>query len=120
MDRIQAELGEYSKGVQGHVRVFVSMSAIAEFLPEDIGIFRRKHAHVRISLEEHVSSDVVRGVADGRVELGGLLGRSRAAEACKPFHTAAITSRSCRRRAIALANQQVAVRCRGDTIELRA
>lgn len=70
MDRIQAELGEYSKGVQGHVRVFASMSAIAEFLPEDIGIFLRKHARVRISLEEHVSSDVVRGVADGRVDLG--------------------------------------------------
>jgi DNA-binding transcriptional LysR family regulator len=70
MDRVQAELGEYSKGVQGHVRVFASMSAIAEFLPEDIGIFLKQHERVRISLEEHVSSDVVRGVADGRVDLG--------------------------------------------------
>ena len=70
MDRVQAELGEYSKGVQGHVRVFASMSAIAEFLPEDISIFLRKHKRVRISLEEHVSSEVVRGVADGRVDLG--------------------------------------------------
>jgi DNA-binding transcriptional LysR family regulator len=50
--------------------VFASMSAIAEFLPEDISMFLRKHKRVRVSLEEHVSSDVVRGVTDARVDLG--------------------------------------------------
>jgi DNA-binding transcriptional LysR family regulator len=73
--------------------VFASMSAIAEFQPEDISMFLRKHKRVRVSLEEHVSSDVVRGVTDARVDLGVCWMRSISA-ACKPFPTAAITSRS--------------------------
>jgi DNA-binding transcriptional LysR family regulator len=70
MDRMHGELGEYANGVQGHVRVFASMSAIAEFLPQDISVFLKKQDRVRVSLEEHVSFDVVRGVEDGRADLG--------------------------------------------------
>ena len=70
MDRMHAELGEYAKGVQGHVRVFASLSVIAEFLPEDIGAFLKQHERVRVSFEEHVSADVVRGVEDGRADIG--------------------------------------------------
>src|SRR5690349_1840150 len=70
MDRMQAELSEFSAGIHGHVRLFASMSAIAEFLPEDIGSFVRRYEKVRVSLDERVSSEVVRGVEEGRAELG--------------------------------------------------
>lgn len=70
MDRMHAELSEFAKGVQGHVRVFASMSAIAEQLPEDIGVFVKKHERVRVSFDERVSSEVVRGVEEGRADLG--------------------------------------------------
>jgi DNA-binding transcriptional LysR family regulator len=70
MDRMHAELSEFAKGVQGHVRVFASMSAIAESLPEDIGLFIKKHERVRVSFDERVSSEVVRGVEEGRADLG--------------------------------------------------
>ena len=39
LDRMQAELGAFAEGVQGHVRVFGSKSAVAQFLPEDISRF---------------------------------------------------------------------------------
>src|SRR6478752_7283747 len=38
LDRMQAELGAFAEGVQGHVRVFASMSAVAQFLPEDVSV----------------------------------------------------------------------------------
>jgi DNA-binding transcriptional LysR family regulator len=56
MDRAHAELGAFAAGVQGHVRVFASLSAIAECLPEDIGAFVRRYDKVRVSLDERVSA----------------------------------------------------------------
>ena len=47
LDKMQAELGEYAKGVRGHVRVHASISAIVQFLPEDLGSFAQiGRAHV--------------------------------------------------------------------------
>lgn len=70
MTRLHAELSEFSRGVQGHVRVAASMSAIAEFLPEDIAGFIRRYDTVRVSLDEKLSPDVVRSVEEGRADLG--------------------------------------------------
>jgi DNA-binding transcriptional LysR family regulator len=70
MERMQAELGEFARGVQGHVRVFASMSALAQFLPEDISAFAQQHDRVRVSLEEKEVWEVVRGVEEGRADIG--------------------------------------------------
>ncbi|MBX6369886.1 MAG: LysR family transcriptional regulator [Rhodospirillales bacterium] len=70
MDRARAEIGAFAGGVQGHVRVFASLSAIAEFLPEDIAAFVRRYDKVRVSLDERVSSEVIRGVEEGRADIG--------------------------------------------------
>lgn len=70
MTRLHAELSEYSQGVHGHVRVAASMSAIAEFLPEDIAAFLRQYETVRVSLDERLSPDVVRSVEEGRADIG--------------------------------------------------
>ena len=70
MDRLQSELGEFAKGVQGHVRVFASMSALAQFLPADIAAFAERYDRVRVSIEEREIWEVVRGVEDGRADLG--------------------------------------------------
>ena len=69
-DRMQAELGAFADGVQGHVRVFASMSAVAQFLPEDVSEFARKYENVRVSLEEREIWEVVRGVEEGRADIG--------------------------------------------------
>jgi DNA-binding transcriptional LysR family regulator len=70
VERMHAELGEFAKGVQGNVRVFATMSAIAQFLPDDISTFVKKHERVKVSIDERVSSEVVRGVEEGRADIG--------------------------------------------------
>jgi DNA-binding transcriptional LysR family regulator len=70
LEKMQGELSEYADGVRGHVRVHASISAIVQFLPEDLGAFIREHAAVKIDLEEHLSSEVVRAVREGAADLG--------------------------------------------------
>ena len=70
LEQMQAELGEYADGVRGHVRMHASISAMVQFLPEDLGGFVRTHSAVKIDLEEHLSLDVVRAVREGAADLG--------------------------------------------------
>jgi len=70
--RMQQEMAAYSKGVQGQVRVLVTASVMAESLAEDVARFLQlpAHANIRVTLEECVSPDVVRGVREGRAAMG--------------------------------------------------
>jgi DNA-binding transcriptional LysR family regulator len=70
LEKMQGELSEYADGVRGHVRVHASISAIVQFLPEDLGAFIREHTQVKIDLEEHLSTEVVRAVQEGAADLG--------------------------------------------------
>ena len=51
LERMQAELSEYSDGARGQVRVHASISATVQFLPEDLGAFIRAHQAIKIDLE---------------------------------------------------------------------
>ena len=70
LEKMQSELSEYADGVRGHVRVHASISAIVQFLPEDLGAFTREHSGIKIDLEEHLSTEVVRAVQEGAADLG--------------------------------------------------
>jgi DNA-binding transcriptional LysR family regulator len=70
LDKMQAELSEYAEGVKGHVRIHANISAIVQFLPEDLGAFSREHPQVKIDLEEHLSTEVIRAVQEGAADLG--------------------------------------------------
>ncbi len=70
MERMHAELSEFGKGVHGNVRVFASVSALSEYLPDDVGAFLAQNRKVRVSLEERVSADIMRGVREGAVDFG--------------------------------------------------
>lgn len=70
LDRMQGELSEYADGVRGHVRIHANISAIVQFLPEDLAGFAARHDQVRIDLEEHLSTDIVRAVQDGDTDIG--------------------------------------------------
>ncbi|WP_332776130.1 LysR family transcriptional regulator [Polaromonas sp.] len=84
LEKMQGELSEYADGVRGHVRVHASISAIVQFLPEDLGAFIRRHAEVKIDLEEHLSTEVIRAVQEGAADLGicnvGVLTKSGAGD----------------------------------------
>jgi len=70
LEKMQGELSEYADGVRGHVRVHANISAIVQYLPEDLGVFTRDHEAIKIDLEEHLSSEVVRAVQEGAADLG--------------------------------------------------
>lgn len=70
LDKMQGELAEYAHGVRGHVRVHANISAIVQFLPEDLGRFIRDHDAIKIDLEEHLSTEVLRAVQEGAADLG--------------------------------------------------
>jgi DNA-binding transcriptional LysR family regulator len=70
LEKMQGELSEYADGVRGHVRVHANISAIVQFLPEDLGAFTREHDAIKIDLEEHLSSEIVRAVHEGAADLG--------------------------------------------------
>ena len=70
LERMQGELSEYAEGVRGHVRMHANISAIVQFLPEDLGAFARAHSQVKIDLQEHLSPDVLHAVQEGAADLG--------------------------------------------------
>lgn len=70
LEKMQGELSEYADGVRGHVRVHASISAIVQFLPEDLGAFIHEHPQIKIDLEEHLSTEVIRAVQEGAADLG--------------------------------------------------
>ena len=70
LEKMQAELSEYADGVRGHVRIHANISAIVQFLPEDLGSFSQEHPQVKIDLEEHLSNEVMRAVQEGAADLG--------------------------------------------------
>lgn len=70
LDKMQGELSEYSKGVRGHIRIHANISAIVQFLPEDLAGFLTLHPEVKVDLEEHVSAQIIRAVQDGDADFG--------------------------------------------------
>ena len=70
MERMHGELSEFAHGVHGHVRVVASLSAMVEFLPDDISAFVQRYEKVRVRLDEKISSEIVRGVEEGRADVG--------------------------------------------------
>jgi DNA-binding transcriptional LysR family regulator len=70
IEKIAVELGEHARGIRGHVRMLANLSAIVEFLPDDLPSFFRTHDLVRLDLQERPSAEVVRGVEEGSAEIG--------------------------------------------------
>lgn len=70
VENIGIELAEHASGVRGYVRMMANLSAIVEFLPEDLRAFLSMHDQIKIDLEERPSGGIIEGVADSLVDLG--------------------------------------------------
>ncbi|WP_275630006.1 LysR family transcriptional regulator [Pseudomonas sp. 273] len=70
LEKIGLELGEHLQGVRGYVRMLANLSAIIQFLPEDLAAFAARHERIKVDLEERPSNGVVQGVLDGVADLG--------------------------------------------------
>ena len=71
-DRIEREMGDYALGVRGQVRILATASVMAESLADDVAGFLQLPAHhdIRISMEERVSPEVIRGIKEGVASVG--------------------------------------------------
>lgn len=70
VENIAVELAEYSQGIRGHVRILANLSAIVQFLPEDMPRFLRSHNLVKFDLRERPSGGVISGIEEGAADIG--------------------------------------------------
>jgi DNA-binding transcriptional LysR family regulator len=74
MDRIAGDAAAFSEtgGIQGHVRLVATASAVAEALLDDIAAFMREpsNRNIKVDIEERFSRDLVRKVKEGSASLG--------------------------------------------------
>ncbi|AGW95061.1 LysR family transcriptional regulator [Cupriavidus sp. DF5525] len=71
-DRVARDMADYGSGIRGQVRLLATVSSMAESLPDDIAAFLQQpeHRDVRVTVEESLSSDVVRALREGSAPLG--------------------------------------------------
>jgi DNA-binding transcriptional LysR family regulator len=70
LDDIAEQMAGYASGLRGHVRVSANISAITQFLPEDLRSFMAQAPQVQVHLQEHISTRVARAVADSTADVG--------------------------------------------------
>jgi DNA-binding transcriptional LysR family regulator len=78
VEHLRSDLQHYAEGVKGHVRVFANTTAITEFLPGVLRTYLAQHPSVSIDMREHLSTDILRAVAEGRADIGVTCGNARA------------------------------------------
>ncbi|MCJ2096015.1 LysR substrate-binding domain-containing protein [Methylobacterium sp. J-072] len=69
-EQMALELAEHAHGVRGFVRMLANLSAIVQFLPEDLQVFLAAQERIRVDLAERPSGGVVLGVEEGVADLG--------------------------------------------------
>jgi DNA-binding transcriptional LysR family regulator len=67
---LESEVVEFSRGIQGHLRIAANAGAISECLPPDLAAFSQAHPQIRISLEDRTSAEAQAAVAEGRADVG--------------------------------------------------
>jgi DNA-binding transcriptional LysR family regulator len=70
VEKMGAELNEYRMGVRGHIRILANVSAIVEFLPDDLPAFFSTHDLIKIHLEEKLSAGVIKAIEEGYGDVG--------------------------------------------------
>ena len=82
LERIEADVSAYAGGIQGHVRLVASPSAVAESLLDDIALFLRdpQNQGIKLDIEERLSVEVVQAVREGSASLGVCWDSARVAD----------------------------------------
>lgn len=70
VDLMRDELGQFARGLRGHIRLLCNSAALSEFLPLALGGFMRRHPQVDVELEERLSDDIVKAIGAGQAEIG--------------------------------------------------
>jgi DNA-binding transcriptional LysR family regulator len=70
LDDIAEQMAGYASGLRGHVRVSANISAITQFLPDDLRSFLASAPLVQVHLQERISSAIAHAVADSTADIG--------------------------------------------------
>ncbi|HJU24951.1 MAG TPA: LysR family transcriptional regulator [Casimicrobiaceae bacterium] len=70
VEKLQADLSDYAKGVKGHIRLKANTSAIAQYLPSDLAQFAASYPDVKIELDEARSGEIVQALREGKADIG--------------------------------------------------
>ena len=70
VQRMRGELGEYARGLKGHVRLLANTAAASVHLPEILAMFLSANPNVDVDLDERPSPEVARAVAEEEAEVG--------------------------------------------------
>ena len=70
MAQLEADLLGYRQGLRGHIRLFVNTSATLESLVDELNRFLVANPFIQIEIEEGISPDIIRAIADNRADLG--------------------------------------------------
>jgi DNA-binding transcriptional LysR family regulator len=73
---MRGELGEYARGLKGHVRLLANTAAATVHLPEVLAAFLVANPNVDVDLDERPSPEVARAVAEGQAEVGVAAGHA--------------------------------------------
>jgi DNA-binding transcriptional LysR family regulator len=111
MDDIASQMREWSGGTRGQVRIVANISAITQFLPQEIAAFLARYPQVDVHLQERISPAVVKAVRENEADVGiGVVAAPADGIELLPYHAdelSLIVPRKhalARRRALALAD----------------
>ncbi|HTZ76358.1 MAG TPA: LysR substrate-binding domain-containing protein [Stellaceae bacterium] len=70
VERMRGELGDYARGLRGHVRLLSNTAALTEFLPEALAEFLTAHPNIDVDLEERPSDEIADALREGVADAG--------------------------------------------------
>lgn len=72
-ERMRGDLGNYARGLKGHIKLLSNTIAATEFLPKPLATFLAANPSVDVELEERNGADTVNAVAEGYADAGILV-----------------------------------------------
>jgi DNA-binding transcriptional LysR family regulator len=70
LEQMRGELGQYAKGLRGHLRVLANTASMAEFLLDSLASFLAEHSGIDVDLQERPSREIVPAIAGGLADFG--------------------------------------------------
>jgi DNA-binding transcriptional LysR family regulator len=70
LDDIAVSMGEYASGARGFIRVYANISALTQFLPQDIKSFASAYPNIQLHLEEKISPAILKAVHENAADVG--------------------------------------------------
>ena len=72
-EQMRGDLGNFARGIKGHIKLLSNTIAATEFLPKPLALFLAAHPTIDIELEERNSAEIVTAVAEGYADAGILV-----------------------------------------------